>query len=58
MYNPETLSIAHTLAYHRQKITKIKPVGEHELFSSSLDGQIVRWDLRTNNAVQHFKSKY
>ncbi|KAG2177821.1 hypothetical protein INT43_003068 [Umbelopsis isabellina] len=56
LYNPETLSIANTLVYHNEKITKIKPVGEHELFSASLDGQIARWDLRTNNVVQQFKA--
>lgn len=58
LYNPENLSIAHTLAYHTEKITKIKPVGEHELFSASLDGQIARWDLRTNSVVQQFKGKF
>ncbi|CAO3667700.1 unnamed protein product [Umbelopsis ramanniana] len=57
LYNPASLSIALTLDYHTEKISKIKTHGEQMLFSASMDGSIARWDLRTPaSPVQIFQA--
>ena len=59
LYNPASLSIALTLDYHTEKISKIKIHGEQMLFSASMDGSIARWDLRTPaSPVQIFQGTY
>jgi WD40 repeat protein len=56
LYNPVALSIALTLDFHTDKISKILTHGDHMLFSASTDGSLARWDLRTPSApAQVFK---
>lgn len=47
LYNPATLAIKNVLKFHTDSITQIKTHGDHILMSSSKDGSIAGWDLRT-----------
>jgi WD40 repeat protein len=59
LYNPASLSIALTLDFHTEKISKILTHGDNMLFSASTDGSLARWDLRTPAApVQVFQGTY
>ncbi|KAF9420817.1 WD repeat-containing protein 89 [Podila epigama] len=48
LYNPTTLAIKNVLKFHTDTITQIKVHNEYLLMSSSKDGQIGVWDLRTD----------
>ncbi|GJJ74582.1 hypothetical protein EMPS_06940 [Entomortierella parvispora] len=55
LYNPQTLAIKNVLQFHTDTISQIKPHGEHLVMSSSKDGRVAVWDLRTEGApVQVF----
>ncbi|KAG0356272.1 WD repeat-containing protein 89 [Podila minutissima] len=47
LYNPATLAIKNVLKFHTEPITQVKAHGEHLLMSSSKDGRVAVWDLRT-----------
>ncbi|KAK3805898.1 MAG: WD40-repeat-containing domain protein [Benniella sp.] len=49
LYNPATLTIKNVLKFHANNITQIKAHGEHILMSSSKDGSVAVWDLRTES---------
>lgn len=58
LYNPATLAIKNVLKFHTEPITQVKVHGEHLLMSSSKDGRVAVWDLRTEaGPVQVFTSK-
>ncbi|KAF8936583.1 WD repeat-containing protein 89 [Dissophora ornata] len=48
LYNPATLTIKNILKFHTHNITQIKAHGDNILMSSSKDGSIAVWDLRTD----------
>ncbi|KAF9955531.1 WD repeat-containing protein 89 [Mortierella alpina] len=48
LYNPATLAIKNILKFHTNTITQIKTHGENIVMSSSTDGSIAAWDLRTD----------
>ncbi|KAF9382686.1 WD repeat-containing protein 89 [Podila verticillata] len=48
LYNPATLAIKNVLKFHTEPITQVKVHGEHLLMSSSKDGRVAVWDLRTD----------
>ncbi|KAF9187254.1 WD repeat-containing protein 89 [Haplosporangium sp. Z 767] len=57
LYNPTTFAVQNVLKYHTDTITKIKAHGENFVMSSSMDGSVAVWDIRTSgNAVQVFKT--
>ncbi|KAG0236537.1 WD40-repeat-containing domain protein [Mortierella sp. GBAus27b] len=57
LYNPANLAIKGVLKFHTDSITQIKAHGEHILMSSSKDGTVAAWDLRTGDQpVQIFSS--
>ncbi|KAF9927543.1 WD repeat-containing protein 89 [Linnemannia zychae] len=49
LYNPSTLAIKNILKFHTDTITQIKAHGDNILMSSSKDGSVAVWDLRTDN---------
>lgn len=56
LYDLQTLNLAHTLQKHTSGISKIKVYQDQYLFSSSLDGSLVRWDVRAGpKPVQTFQ---
>jgi WD40 repeat protein len=58
LYNPTTFAIKNILKFHTDTITQIKAHGENILMSSSKDGSVAVWDLRTDaGPVQVFNSK-
>ncbi|KAI9279292.1 WD40-repeat-containing domain protein [Sporodiniella umbellata] len=58
LYDLNTLQLAHTIAAHDSKIHQLKLKNEQFLFSSSEDGTLKRWDLRSGaTPVQCFKYK-
>ncbi|KAF9436441.1 WD repeat-containing protein 89 [Entomortierella beljakovae] len=58
LYNPSTLAIKNVLKYHTKPITQMKAHGENILMSSSKDGSIAVWDLRTDGQpVQIFSTQ-
>ncbi|KAG0307623.1 WD repeat-containing protein 89 [Dissophora globulifera] len=57
LYNPATLAIKNILKFHTNTITQIKAHGENILMSSSKDGSLGVWDLRTEGKpVQVFST--
>ncbi|KAI1315946.1 WD repeat-containing protein 89, partial [Mortierella claussenii] len=55
LYNPATLAIKSLLRGHQDTITQIKAHNEHIVMSSSKDGSVAVWDLRTDGGpVQVF----
>ncbi|KAF9984970.1 WD repeat-containing protein 89, partial [Mortierella antarctica] len=57
LYNPATLAIKNVLKFHTNTITQIKTHGENIVMSSSTDGSIAAWDLRTDaGPVQVFST--
>ncbi|KAG0367004.1 WD40-repeat-containing domain protein [Gamsiella multidivaricata] len=55
LYNPATLAIKNILKFHTDTITQVKAYGENILMSSSKDGTVACWDLRTEGGpVQVF----
>lgn len=58
LYNPATLAIKNVLKFHTNNVTQIKAYGDHILMSSSKDGSVAAWDLRTESRpVQIFTSE-
>ncbi|KAG9285410.1 hypothetical protein G9A89_010885 [Geosiphon pyriformis] len=57
LYDRSSMSFVRTLTFHQDNITKIKAYKESFLISSSKDGSIANWDLRTpgSSPVQIFK---
>ncbi|KAG0050815.1 WD40-repeat-containing domain protein [Linnemannia elongata] len=57
LYNPATFAIKNILKFHTDTITQIKAHGENILMSSSKDGSVAVWDLRTDaGPVQVFQT--
>ncbi|KAG0002084.1 WD repeat-containing protein 89 [Entomortierella chlamydospora] len=57
LYNPVTLAIKNILKFHTDTITQLKTHGENILMSSSKDGSVAVWDLRTEaSPVQIFST--
>ncbi|KAG0224413.1 WD repeat-containing protein 89 [Actinomortierella wolfii] len=57
LYNPSTLAINRVLKFHTDAISQIKAHGDNFIFSSSKDGHVALWDLRTEGApVQTYSS--
>ncbi|KAK9765567.1 hypothetical protein K7432_005988 [Basidiobolus ranarum] len=58
LYDREKLSILNTLQFHKDNVTEIKYKQDNILISSSKDGSVAVWDLRSNDGpAQIFKSK-
>ncbi|KAI8142520.1 WD40-repeat-containing domain protein [Fennellomyces sp. T-0311] len=55
LYDLSSLQLATTLKLQEKAIRKIKTYNDQYLFSASEDGSLVRWDLRTAQAVQTFR---
>ena len=48
-YNNNSLTFCGKLSYHNDVVTNLKIHKDHFLMSSSKDGRIAIWDLRTSN---------
>jgi WD40 repeat protein len=47
LYDLSTLSLAHSISAHQDKISQMKLKGDNYLFTCSEDHALKRWDLRT-----------
>ncbi|KAF9552438.1 hypothetical protein BGW38_009465, partial [Lunasporangiospora selenospora] len=55
LYNPTSIAINNILKFHSDSITQIKAHNDNIIMSSSKDGSVAAWDLRTNGGpVQVF----